>query len=150
MKDWLIKKLGGFLSDNSDRIIELETLLRFEKDKWKDKDVLTEAVKDLYNTIGENDILKEINGKWMVGKKELDEATKQMLIAEAQHITKMRFWKYIQADIKYGANRTMFLKAQNDMHFMAGKLWTWMLDAMNSRIESVAQGSAIKKDTDLS
>ena len=168
MRNWLIRKLGGYappehnaltkeftdakieIEDLSDVSLKLQVKLREEKDKWTNKVVLNQAVKGLYNTIGIDDILREQDGKWMVGNKEINESIQNLLMAEAQTLIKMRLWKYLQADIKYGANRTMFIKARTEIHITTGKLWTWMLDTFKTRIESVARGDAKDIETDLS
>lgn len=157
MKNWLIKKLGGFTAKEHISLTNLFTEIKEENNKLRyrlkdlnERDVLTEAVKELFNTIGPDDILREVNGQWMVGDKVIEEGSKRQLINEAQVISQMKLWDYLQKDIQYGANRTMYLKARTNDHLVAGKLWLWMLDSLRSRIKSVSEGNGKQKITDLS
>lgn len=122
MRDKLIQWLGGYTEE----------------------EVLTTAVKHLYNTIGPEDILKENReGKWTMNGKILDDGTKNLIIEEAKMMVKMKTWKILQNDIKYRANKKMFEKSQTEMDLVAGKLWLYTLDNINTRLESLAQGRGI-------
>ena len=119
----------------------LQDQLRDEKHRWYDKEVLTAAVAGFYNTIGTDDILREVNGKWMVGEKEVDDSIKQAMIGEAKTLLNMRLWKVLQNDIKYRANKQMFLESQSEIDLIAGKLWLYTLDCINTRLDSISKES---------
>lgn len=101
------------------------------------EDVLSEVVKDLYNTISADDILKEENGQWTFKGKVLQEQEKKLLIAEAQIFLKTRLWKVLQADIKYRSNLRMFEHSKTEVDLLAGKLWLYTLDCFKTRLESL-------------
>jgi hypothetical protein len=123
--DKLIRLLGGYTKD----------------------EVLTTAVKELYNTIGADDILKEDGSlQWTIGNRLMAEAEKKQLIAEAQIFLKSKLWKVLQADIKYQANKRMFEKAQTDMDLIAGKLWLYTLNCFKTRLESLDGGRGVFND----
>lgn len=102
--------------------------------------VLQEGVKDLFNTLGKNDILEEKDGKWIISGKEVTDAEKKTLIAEAQSFTRMRLWKVLQADVKYKANKLMYEQSKSEMDLIAGKLWLYTLDCFRTRLESLDKG----------
>ena len=79
MRKKLIKWLGGFTGD----------------------EILLDAVKDLFNTIGEDDILKIEKGIWTVGGKEVSEAEKKLVIADARLFLNSRLWRVLKKDIQY-------------------------------------------------
>jgi len=140
MKEWLriklIEKLKGFP--------DVETALEAITDPKKKHDVLTAAVKKLYNTIGPEDILKENEYKeWLFEGKLLPEGEKKLLIAEATQFMDMKFWKVLQADIKYQANRKMFILSKNDIDLIMGKSWLFVLDSFRTRLRSMRQGSPL-------
>jgi len=118
MKIWLIKKLG----------------LRDE--------VLTQAVRKLYNTIGPEDILKQnAEGQWIVEGRIISEADKQLLISEANQFLSTKLWKVLQADIKYQANKRMYLDSKSEADITFGKMWTYTLDAIRTRLQSLVKSS---------
>ena len=104
-------------------------------------EVLTEAVKHLYNTIGADDILKENNGVWTFKGKTLSDAMKKLLIAEAQGFFKSKLWEVLQNDIKYKSNQLMFEKSKTEQDLIAGKLWLFTLDSFNTRLKSLDRGT---------
>ena len=119
MKNKLIKLLGGYTKD----------------------EVLTRAVKKLYNTIGSEDILREEMGQWTINGKPINDAIKKLLVSEAQIFLKSRLWQGLQTDIKYRANKVMFEKAQTEQDLIAGKLWLYTIDSIKTRLESLVKGS---------
>src|SRR3990167_96885 len=119
MKNKLIKLLGGYTKD----------------------EVLTRAVKKLYNTIGSEDILREEMGQWTINGKPINDAIKKLLVSEAQIFLKSRLWQVLQTDIKYRANKVMFEKAQTEQDLIAGKLWLYTIDSIKTRLESLEKGS---------
>lgn len=133
-KRFIITNLGGYetIADAIDAIKE--------KNLSERTLILTLAVKRFYNTISAEDILREVNGTWLYQDKPLPDEMKKVLIAEAKQMTQMTLWKILQQDIKYQANKRMFLLAENEEHLNAGKMWTYVLDAMNTRLNSLSKG----------
>lgn len=140
MKNWLITKLGGYP--------DIDSLLKVV-DKHEDKHkILTEAVKHLFNTIGEDDILKENSKKeWIYADKILNEDRKKLLISEAKVFTNTRLWKVLQADVKHQLNRKMFDRSQADIDLIAGKIGLFILDALKTRLNSLNKESGIFNKT---
>lgn len=117
MLNKIIKLLGGYTED----------------------EILTQAVKHLYNTIGADDILKEENGTWLFENKPLANEIKQIIISEAQIFTKSKLWRILQDDIRYRANQMMFEKSKTEQDLIAGKLWLFTLDSINTRLKSLSK-----------
>lgn len=134
-KTRLIKWLGGFPTIK-DAIESIQ-----EKDFEERKLILTLAVRRLFNTIGAEDILKEVDGQWLFEGKAISEGTRKLLIAEANQLEGMTLWKILQKDVQYQANRRLFLIGTSEMDLIAGKLWLYSFDAIKTRIKSLAQGN---------
>lgn len=133
-KNFLIKKLGGF-TDVDDALDSIE-------DSVARRHVLTRATKRLFNTIGAEDILRvHESGHWMSEGKPISEAEKNHLISEATNLLNSRLWKILSLDIKFQANRKMFILGGDDLQISAGKLWLLTLDAIHQRLESMKSGS---------
>jgi len=135
MKAWLIQRLGGYPDiDSAVEAIRDRDLL----EKYK---ILTLAVKKLFNTIGAEDILHENEfGQWLASGKPISEGEKKLLQAEAVQLLGMKLWKVLQDDVKYQANKKMFILAENEMQVATGKFWLYTLDTMKTRLESLNRG----------
>ncbi len=108
----------------------------------EDRDaVLNQTVAKLFNTIGSDDIL-QVNeiGQWVFEGKVMDKKMYELLIAEAKQLEGMRIWRVIQADLKYKANKAMFLDATDTIGLTAGKLWLFTIDCINTRLNSLKRG----------
>lgn len=135
MKKYLIRFLGGY-SDFSDFLSRLE--------EEKKHECLTLAVKKLYNTINEDDILQlDEKGNWIFQGKILDKGSQQLLSAEAAQFLDSKLWKILKADIQYLSNKKMFLQSTSEMDLIAGKLWQYTLDTFKTRLKSMKKGSPI-------
>lgn len=133
MREWLIRKLGGF--------VDAPEAIKAIKDKEARHKVLTMAVKKLFNTIGSDDILQVVaGGDWLFLGKPLSDAKKHILQVEAQTFLTSELWKVLVADVSYQANKKMFLEATDDIHLIAGKLWLYNIDAFKTRMKSLSEG----------
>lgn len=137
MRDWLIKKLGGY-PDIDSAISAIKS-----KDSNEKYQILTLAVRRLFNTISSNDILKPIDGgEWMCAGKTLKEGDRALLRSEAEILKKMKLWEVLQIDIKYHANLKMFIHSKSEIDLVAGKLSLYNLDVIKTRLESLGKDSA--------
>lgn len=105
--------------------------------------VLTKTVKQLFNTIDVEDILREENGVWFVEDKPLNEGEKKLLIAEAQTFLKSRLWRVLKTDVKYQANKRMFEESKDNFDMVMGKSWLYVLDCIKTRLESLGKERGI-------
>lgn len=121
MKNWIIRKLGGYPKD----------------------EVLTQAVKHLYNTIGAEDILRVDGDDWIFEGKALNSGQKKLLASQARTLINTQLWKVLQADIKYMANKRMFVESKTEQDLIAGKIWLFTLDALKTRLNSMSRESGI-------
>lgn len=135
LKTKLIRALGGFPTKDE----AIDAIM--EQDGAERNKILNLAVRRLYNTIGPDDILKEVNGQWLLEGKPMVSAIKTQLINQAREFEQTKLWEILQRDVKYQANRRMFLLGKSDIDLTAGKLWTYTLDVFKTRIKSMAQGN---------
>ena len=106
--------------------------------------VLTDTVRHLFNTIGKEDILTQLpNGLWRFEGKELAVDMQKLLSAEATQFINSKLWQILQADIKWQANQVMFENAKTEMDIVAGKLWLYTLDSVNTRLQSLSKGKGL-------
>lgn len=111
-------------------------------------DILAEAMKELFNTITEEDVLRDENGVWVSGGRTLTDAEKKLLISEASVFVQTRLWKELQKDVRYRANKAMYEKAKTIDDLLAGKMALYILDVIKTRLESLTRGrGAFNSDT---
>lgn len=115
MRNALIKFLGGYTKD----------------------EVLTEAVRDLFNTIGSDDIIEIQGDSWTIGEKVLKPAEVKHLKSQAHIFVNSRLWRELKKDIKYRANKIMFEKAKSEQDLTAGKLWLYTIDVIDQRLKDM-------------
>lgn len=136
LKVRIIRWLGGYVT--------VDEAISSIWDKDEKNKILTQAVRRLFNTIGAEDILRaNITGEWMHKGKILPDSQKNLLMAEAKNFTESLLWSILQDDVKYQANRKMYLTGKTEMDLVAGKLWTFTLDAMKTRLQSMNKGSGM-------
>lgn len=137
LRKWFIEKLGGY----PDLEAAVEAIRK--KDGAEKAEILTEAVRKLFNTMGPEDILHtNPDGDWVAGKKTLNVAEQDLLAAEATQFLGSRLWDTLQKDIKYQANKRMFVSGSGKDDLVAGKLWLFTLDAFKTRLRSLSKRSA--------
>ncbi len=120
----------------------IEKLLNRLNEKEKDR-ILTLSVRKLYNTISQEDILKEEGGVWKFQGRELNKATVKLLTVEANQLLGTKLWKVLKTDVLWNANRAMYLQSKSQMDLITGKLWTYVFDCMNTRLESLKGESGL-------
>jgi len=133
MKNWLIKKLGGYP--------DIDSALRVVNEHDDRNKILTEAVKRLFNIIGIEDILQEKPDGWYLADKKMDKAQVGLLFAEGTHFKRSKLWKALQIDIKYQANKMMFLNAETKEQIAGGKLCQFILDTISTRLGQMEKDS---------
>ena len=102
------------------------------------REVLIEAVKKLYNTIGPDDILKQNpDGSWIFQGKPLMGAEITQLREEAQFLRGMKLWKIIKWDIRYQLGKKMFEEARVKEDLVWGQLLTFLDDIIRNRIQKM-------------
>lgn len=81
--------------------------------------LLNYLLKNLYNTITEDDVLKLMGVKYVRGQEVISQGELDILKEEAKYILKSRTWEEMQNKIKLAANESMFNKSKviDDMIF---------------------------------
>jgi len=129
MKRLLIEKLGGYATIE-DAINAIET----KKDKHT---ILTKAVSQLFNTVGENDILTYKNGQWYNEGRALTEEEVHQIKSEAQTFKKFRLYEILNAEVKYHAARKMYYQSQTVDDLMAGKMIEYVWDIVKTKLNKL-------------
>ena len=138
MREWLIKFLGGYTEQGfltTDDFIEHIRLLGLREKNV----ILTLAVRRLFNTISEDDILKQnSDSTWMFEGKPLTKGEINSLKMQAKDYIDSRLYKVISKDITYQANRKMFIDSQGEIDLTAGKLLLFYNDIVNTRLKNMS------------
>lgn len=134
---WIIERLGGHTGGYRDLDEALEAVRDMslaQKHRW-----LTVAVKRMFNTVGEDDVLKvSTNGQWLFEGRPMRDTERSLLKAEAQQLETTTLWKVLQKELQYQANKRMFVTSASEMDLVAGKLLVWYIDVIKSTMKRIA------------
>lgn len=138
MRKLIIKILGGY--PTYEDAIEA---IRKEKHEARYQ-ILTAAVQRLFNTVGEDEILKiGEGGKWFSRGKQISDDGKRMLCSQANHFYNSELWDVLSRELKYLSNKKMFKESGDEMQMAAGKLWLYTIDVINSKLKNMAKSAQI-------
>lgn len=127
IRDWIIKKWIT-TDDCINHIRSIESL--DEKHR-----VLTVAVKDMFNAVTADDILRQQpDGSWGYADKKLHREQAQMIAKQMEGFKKSELWKILKLDIRYQANKKMFVDSQSNTHHVFGKSLLWFIDIIETRL----------------
>ena len=122
IKKWIIKLGIKFLKEIDDADLKRE--------------ILTEAVKKLYNSIGPDDILKQNpDGTWTFQDRPITQTEVEQLRAEARVILGMKLWRAIKLDIRYQIGKKVWEEANCMDDILWGKLLTYLDDIIRTRLQ---------------
>ena len=101
-------------------------------------EVLTEAVKKLFNTIQEEDILRlNERGKHTYMGRELMEEELTALKNEAEALKNSQLFKILDKEVRYQANYKMFADSQSTEDVISAKLIMWTWDVIKSKLNKL-------------
>lgn len=129
MKNWLIKKLGGYTS--------VKDAIESVKDEESKHQILTEAVVHLFKAIGPDDILRVEGKQWFFEGKPLMESDVAALKQEAHQLLGMKIWRVIKLDIRYQLSKKMFEEANVELDLVWGKLIMFLDDIIRTRLQKM-------------
>lgn len=136
MRRWLIEKLGGFVDTES----AIQHILDTDDEEMR-RQILTEAVKKLYNTISKDDVLRRSReGLLMFKGKILTANQLEILKNEAQAFEDSFLYRVLDTECKYRANEKMFVKSSTLMHLESGKVMTYLWDVIKTRVKQLSVG----------
>ena len=96
-------------------------------------------VRNLFNTIDEDDILlARKDGVYLRGKK-MDRMSLDVLREEAERFRGSSLWKLLSREIKYQSNLRMFEKGITTDDILAGKLALYILEIIKKTIDRIAR-----------
>src|SRR3990167_2032717 len=130
MKRYIIQLLGGF-PDIDSAINHIKEI----NDLDKKREILTEAVKKLYNAINVDDILQQQKDGWLFQGKPLTSVEVQQLREEANYISGMKLWRAIKLDIRWQLSKKMFEDARVQDDLVWGQLLMFLDDIIRQRIK---------------
>lgn len=131
MRKWLIEKLGGF-ADIESAIVALG-----KTDNLTLKhQILTKAVKHLFNAVGPEDILRQDeNRQWIFQGKPLLDADIAQLTEQAKFLKSSKLWRILKMEIRYQLNVKMFESPNTQNELLWGKLILFYDDVIRKRLQ---------------
>jgi hypothetical protein len=116
------------------------------KDKLRVK-FINWLVKDLYNAIDEENVLKVVEIKYTdrtlkkvyFRGQELAPYIVSDLQRTAKEFSKSDIWRVLSAEVGYQASKTMFDTATTESSMIFGKAALWTLKVINNKIKQIAE-----------
>ena len=131
MKDWFIKKIGGFVT--TDDFIEKVKELPMD-DKYK---ILNLAVKKLFNTVSSEDLLKQTeSGEWIVDGRPLVKGEYDNIIGQAKSFRESTLFKILDKEVKYHGNKKM-REATTLFQLESAKMLEYVWDILKTRLKKM-------------
>lgn len=131
---WIIEKLGGHVDGFRD-LDEAIQYIRDTNDIYRKRELLTLAVKRLFNTIGPDDILKKMGNSWSFQGRAIPHEKIVLLKAEAELFIKSDLYMMLSNELKYLSNKKMYFDSVGDIDIIAGKLLVYYVDIVKTFLE---------------
>jgi hypothetical protein len=96
--------------------------------------ILAIKVKHLFNTIDADDLWDS----WV--ENDRNQGERNLIKAQADTLLKSKLWHYLKTDIRYKANQMMFVKGKTEDDLVAGKLWLYTLDCIETHLKNIKDG----------
>ena len=95
-------------------------------------------LKNLFNAINEEDILKYQKGKFIIKGTPLDTRATGNFVSQANSILKSQLWKHLTDDLKYIANQRMYEKSTTIDDLIFGKAMLYNLDILENKLKRLS------------
>ena len=106
-------------------------------------------VKDLFNTIDENDILmiddkynrlgEIISQKVYYKEKEVEPERMSQLQDDAERFRKSLIWRLLRDEVVYRANEKIYKKSMNIQDIIGGKMALWVVKIIENKLKQIEQ-----------
>lgn len=102
-------------------------------------------VKDVFNTITEEDILRIERSKnplqrdkWFYKGQELPAANVELLQKQAESLRESELWKLLKSELRWHAQEKGLFKSQTPEDQIASKLLIYLTDILDSKLNSMS------------
>lgn len=101
-------------------------------------DVLDARVAELFHTIRKSDLLRQENGAWYSGGRELTIHEIRQIKAEARVLLNSRLWQVLEDDVDYQAYNLIFTKSRSEIDLIGGKMLKVYLDIHKTKLKELS------------
>lgn len=101
-------------------------------------DVLDARVAELFHTIRKSDLLRQENGAWYSGGRELTIHEIRQIKAEARALLNSRLWQALEDDVDYQAYNLIFTKSRSELDLIGGKMLKVYLDIHKTKLKELS------------
>ena len=95
-------------------------------------------LKNLFNAIGEDEVLKYQKGKFILRGTPLDDRATGNFVSQANSILNSQLWKHLTDDLKYIANQRMYEKSTTIDDLIFGKAMLYNLDILENKLKRLS------------
>lgn len=105
--------------------------------KFLQKIFINWIVKDLFNTVGKDDILRVEGNDIYYKKRKLGKSTVDKIKEDANSFEGSTIWRILKNELKYVHNLRMFEHGKTDEDLLAGKMGLYNLDIIEKKIAQI-------------
>lgn len=107
--------------------------------KYLQKRFINYLVKDLFNTITVDDILRIENGQVMYKGKAIEKEKLVLLSEDAERLKNSSVLKLILKEVKFISNEKMYNKSKTIEDILFGKASLWVVDIIQKKVDYISQ-----------
>lgn len=101
--------------------------------------LITKLTKHLLVYVSDEQLLQEINRKWILGKNALSQEEAMLLREEAQALKESLLWKMMQQELTWLSNQKMFEHARTENDMIFGKAMLYNQALQNKFIDRLSK-----------
>ncbi len=98
-------------------------------------------VKDIFNTIDKDDILRIKGEKWTWRGKEIDDNTIGNLKIQAKNFSESLLWKVLKAELQWQAVKTLLEKGKDSSDIRAAQLLGYLTIVIDEKLTTISDES---------
>ena len=102
--------------------------------KFLQRNLIRFIVKDIFNTIDKDDILRIKGEKWTWKGKELDDNTIGNLKIQSKNFSESLLWKVLKSELQWQGIKTLMEKGKDDSDLRAAQLLGYLTRVVDEKL----------------
>ena len=96
-------------------------------------------IKDLFNTVDEDDILRVVNGKMYFRGKPLKTEEQQNIKEDAERFKNSKIWYFLRKELQYQENQAIQLRSKTLDDIVAGKVLIYITKIISDKVRTLTK-----------
>ncbi len=96
-------------------------------------------IKDLFNTVDEDDIIRVVNGNMYFRGKLLKQEEAQAIKEDAERFKNSKIWYFLRKELLYHANQSIVVKSKTLDDILAGKVLIFLEKIVSDKVRTLSK-----------